>query len=204
MRLAPRRKRLQASTSCACPRARWETSSVPARPSASPSRRNSESNSPFSLAFPTGPRRGRLKWHAIPRRRMSGLQLLYRTRFEEPLPHADPTALAAANRRRLLPGAGPRSLPSGPFSMVAVSGAVSRAGSVPVGYLANARIGAAFYNLAHTLVWPIALLLVSFALPAPELAPYGLIWLSHLGFDRMLGFGLKYPTNFRDTHLERV
>ena len=73
-----------------------------------------------------------------------------------------------------------------------------------LGYLANARIGAAFYNLAHTLVWPIALLLVSLALPAPELAPYGLIWLSHLGFDRMLGFGLKYPTNFRDTHLERV
>ena len=73
-----------------------------------------------------------------------------------------------------------------------------------LGYLANARIGAAFYNLAHTLVWPIALLLVSLALPARELAPYGLIWLSHLGFDRMLGFGLKYPTNFRDTHLQRV
>jgi hypothetical protein len=26
-----------------------------------------------------------------------------------------------------------------------------------LGYLANARIGSAFYNLAHTLVWPIAL-----------------------------------------------
>src|SRR5215469_5038927 len=55
MRLAPRRKRLQASTSCACPRARWETSSVPARPSASPSRRNSESNSPFRPLY--GPER---------------------------------------------------------------------------------------------------------------------------------------------------
>lgn len=73
-----------------------------------------------------------------------------------------------------------------------------------LGYLANARIGAAFYNLVHTVVWPIALLLVSLALPAPQLAPYGLIWLAHLGFDRMLGFGLKYPTHFRDTHLERV
>ena len=73
-----------------------------------------------------------------------------------------------------------------------------------LGYLANPRIGSAFYNLEHTLVWPIALLLLSLALPAPQLAPYGLIWLSHLGFDRMLGFGLKYPTNFRDTHLQRV
>jgi hypothetical protein len=72
------------------------------------------------------------------------------------------------------------------------------------GYLVNAKIGSAFYNLAHTLVWPVALLLVSLALPAPQLAPYGLIWLSHLGFDRMLGFGLKYPTYFGDTHLQRV
>lgn len=48
------------------------------------------------------------------------------------------------------------------------------------------------------------LLLLSFALPAPQLAPFGLIWLAHLGFDRMLGFGLKYPTFFKDTHLEHV
>ena len=73
-----------------------------------------------------------------------------------------------------------------------------------LGYLVNARIGSAFYNLAHTLVWPIGLLVISWLLPAPRLAPYGLIFLSHLGFDRMLGFGLKYPMHFRDTHLERV
>ena len=30
------------------------------------------------------------------------------------------------------------------------------------------------------------------------------MWLSHLSLDRMLGFGLKYPMHFRDTHLERV
>jgi hypothetical protein len=28
-----------------------------------------------------------------------------------------------------------------------------------------------------------------------------LIWIAHIGFDRMLGFGLKYPTVFKDTHL---
>jgi hypothetical protein len=31
-----------------------------------------------------------------------------------------------------------------------------------------------------------------------------LIWLAHIGADRLLGYGLKYPTAFKDTHLSRV
>lgn len=31
-----------------------------------------------------------------------------------------------------------------------------------------------------------------------------LIWLAHIGMDRMLGYGLKYPTDFKDTHLGRL
>ena len=31
-----------------------------------------------------------------------------------------------------------------------------------------------------------------------------LIWLAHIGVDRLLGYGLKYPTGFKDTHLQRV
>jgi hypothetical protein len=31
-----------------------------------------------------------------------------------------------------------------------------------------------------------------------------LIWLTHIGLDRALGYGLKYPTHFKDTHLQRV
>lgn len=73
-----------------------------------------------------------------------------------------------------------------------------------LGYLANAKVGAALYNLVHTYVSPVVLLLVATILTAPEVTPYGLIWLAHLGFDRMLGFGLKYPTHFRDTHLQHV
>jgi len=73
-----------------------------------------------------------------------------------------------------------------------------------LGYLAGAKWGAAFYNSVHTYAGPVLLLLLSFALPAARLAPFGLIWLAHLGFDRMLGFGLKYPTFFKDTHLQHV
>ena len=32
----------------------------------------------------------------------------------------------------------------------------------------------------------------------------GLVWLAHIGIDRALAYGLKYPTQFEDTHLKRV
>ncbi len=73
-----------------------------------------------------------------------------------------------------------------------------------LGYLANVRVGSAFYNFAHTLVCPVILVALSLLLPAAQLMPYALIWLSHIGFDRTLGFGLKYPTQFKDTHLQHV
>jgi hypothetical protein len=31
-----------------------------------------------------------------------------------------------------------------------------------------------------------------------------LIWIAHIGLDRAIGYGLKYPTGFRDTHLGKV
>lgn len=72
------------------------------------------------------------------------------------------------------------------------------------GYLADAKTGATIYNAVHTLIGP--LLLVAYALLTAHTAllPYGLIWTTHLGMDRMLGFGLKYPTQFKDTHLQHV
>lgn len=73
-----------------------------------------------------------------------------------------------------------------------------------LGYLKNAKVGAAAYNLVHTLAVPMLLLLVALLLPSPAYIPYALIWLSHIGFDRMLGYGLKYPTFFKDTHLQHV
>jgi hypothetical protein len=73
-----------------------------------------------------------------------------------------------------------------------------------LGYLKDARVGAAAYNLVHTLAAPLLLLLVALLWPSPSSIPGALIWLSHIGFDRMLGYGLKYPTFFKDTHLQRV
>jgi len=71
-------------------------------------------------------------------------------------------------------------------------------------YLGGPRIGAAAYNAAHSTVGPIALAAASFFVPQPLLMPIALIWAAHVGIDRALGFGLKYPTAFGDTHLGRI
>jgi len=71
-------------------------------------------------------------------------------------------------------------------------------------YLAGPRIGAAGYNLVHTYVLALALVLAGFFGGLPLATAGGLIWIAHIGFDRALGFGLKYPTGFGDTHLGRT
>lgn len=73
-----------------------------------------------------------------------------------------------------------------------------------VGYLAGARVGSRVYNLAHNYVPPIFLACWSLAIGREDLPPYALIWTAHIGFDRALGLGLKYPSGFRDTHLGSV
>ncbi len=73
-----------------------------------------------------------------------------------------------------------------------------------VGYLIDARVGAMAYNSAHTYLLPGALLAAGFALNTPLLTQIGVIWLAHIGLDRTLGYGLKYPTEFKDTHLQHV
>lgn len=71
-----------------------------------------------------------------------------------------------------------------------------------LGYLAGPQAGAAVYNLFHIYAGPVVLL--ALGVDQPPLVSLALIWLAHIGADRLLGFGLKYPTAFKDTHLQRV
>ncbi|HTT97698.1 MAG TPA: DUF4260 domain-containing protein [Rhizomicrobium sp.] len=68
-------------------------------------------------------------------------------------------------------------------------------------YLFGPRLGAVGYNAVHSTIGP--LILGSIALMANQPLPLAaaLIWLAHIGFDRALGFGLKYPDAFGHTHL---
>ena len=71
-------------------------------------------------------------------------------------------------------------------------------------YLAGARVGAIVYNAMHADIMPIALAFYGFAFAAPLTLSVALIWLAHIGIDRALGYGLKYPGGFGLTHLGRI
>ncbi|THD43822.1 MAG: DUF4260 family protein [Bradyrhizobium sp.] len=71
-------------------------------------------------------------------------------------------------------------------------------------YLAGPRVGAVAYNLVHAYVAPLALAIAGVAFAAPMALSVALIWLAHIGLDRALGYGLKYPSGFADTHLGRI
>jgi len=73
-----------------------------------------------------------------------------------------------------------------------------------IGYMMNRKVGAIIYNMIHTYVLSIIVLLFGFITNIELLMIIGLIWTAHIGMDRMFGFGLKYPTQFNDTHLNRV
>jgi hypothetical protein len=73
-----------------------------------------------------------------------------------------------------------------------------------VGYVAGPRVGAMAYDAAHTLSLPVALAALGVLVGAETAVQVGLIWLIHIGVDRAVGYGLKYPTGFKDTHLQRV
>jgi hypothetical protein len=73
-----------------------------------------------------------------------------------------------------------------------------------VGYVAGNRIGAAAYNTAHTYVGPVALGTIGVLGGIDTATQLSLVWLVHIGGDRLLGYGLKYPSDFKDTHLQRV
>jgi hypothetical protein len=70
-----------------------------------------------------------------------------------------------------------------------------------LGYLLNARAGAAAYNIVHSYVLPLGLAAAAIALGRNDAVPYLCIWTAHIGLDRMLGYGLKYPSGFGETHL---
>lgn len=70
-----------------------------------------------------------------------------------------------------------------------------------LGYLRGPRLGAIVYNVAHDLATGAAIAGVGLALGSVPLAAIGAIFVAHSGMDRMAGYGLKFPTAFKDTHL---
>jgi len=70
-----------------------------------------------------------------------------------------------------------------------------------LGYLGGARLGARLYNVAHTYVSALSLAGIGLAVGSDAVIAAAVIWAAHIGFDRALGYGLKYETGFNHTHL---
>ncbi|MGI8419378.1 MAG: DUF4260 domain-containing protein [Candidatus Levyibacteriota bacterium] len=73
-----------------------------------------------------------------------------------------------------------------------------------VGYLKNNKIGALFYNLMHNYILAFALMGIGFWAKKVIVSELGIILLAHVSLDRLLGFGLKYTTDFKHTHLQKL
>ena len=72
------------------------------------------------------------------------------------------------------------------------------------GYLRGPHLGAIAYNIVHNWATGGLVLGAGLALGVPGLVLAGVVLVAHTGMDRALGYGLKYPTAFQDTHLGRI
>ena len=72
------------------------------------------------------------------------------------------------------------------------------------GYALGPRVGAIAYDVAHTYALAVPLTATGLLAESDAAAAIGLVWITHIAVDRAIGYGLKYPTHFKDTHLQRV
>ncbi|MEJ6347968.1 DUF4260 family protein [Holzapfeliella sp. He02] len=70
-----------------------------------------------------------------------------------------------------------------------------------IGYLINSKIGAYSYNSVHNLILPSILVVIGLMASNDLFIMFAIILYSHIFADRSLGYGLKYTTSFKSTHL---
>lgn len=73
-----------------------------------------------------------------------------------------------------------------------------------LGYLRGNHVGAITYNVVHNWFVGGMVLGMGWWLGSTPVAMAGAILVAHTGIDRVFGYGLKYPTSFKDTHLGRL
>jgi hypothetical protein len=73
-----------------------------------------------------------------------------------------------------------------------------------LGYLVNPKVGSWLYNLAHIYVLPVGLAVFSVLLASGIGLQISLIWVAHIGMDRVFGYGLKYEDQFKHTHFSKI
>ena len=70
-----------------------------------------------------------------------------------------------------------------------------------LGYLKDQKTGSLTYNTIHSYNVPAFLTAVAWFVGLQWLAPYFAIWFAHIGIDRLVGYGMKFPDNHKRNHL---
>lgn len=70
-----------------------------------------------------------------------------------------------------------------------------------VGYLINTKVGAFTYNLFHHKGVALIVAAIGFLNVSDYVLLSGIILFAHASMDRVFGYGLKYPDDFKHTHL---
>src|SRR5699024_177787 len=65
-------------------------------------------------------------------------------------------------------------------------------------YLLNNGFVSRLYNLFNTYMVSLAVIFLGMFLSNATFLAIGIIWTAHIGMDRLVGYGLKYPTHFKD------
>lgn len=68
-----------------------------------------------------------------------------------------------------------------------------------IGYAKSHKLGSQMYNLTHWLVWPLALGTYGTLKDVETAKMIAIIWVTHVCFDRMLGWGFKTGGSFYET-----
>ncbi|HNP54157.1 MAG TPA: DUF4260 domain-containing protein [Ferruginibacter sp.] len=73
-----------------------------------------------------------------------------------------------------------------------------------MGYAINPSIGALTYNLTHHKATCLIITAIGYYFAIPFVQVLGMLFLAHSAFDRVLGYGLKYPDDFKHTSIGQL
>lgn len=73
-----------------------------------------------------------------------------------------------------------------------------------LGYVINTKVGAVVYNLFHNKGIALMIAALGYYAHHDVLTAIGILLFAHASFDRIWGYGLKYPDSFKHTHLDSL
>lgn len=71
-------------------------------------------------------------------------------------------------------------------------------------YGIDKRFASIAYNIVHSFIFPLVLMLLSYFNEYQLGLQISLIWLAHIGMDHVFGYGFKYLGQMKENHFSRI